>query len=80
MTHGSKVDIPAGQGQAQPETTMNAERLLERARMQARTAEPVVPLNFELHHRLSRLGGAKASTLTSAMASLVRLRKARADQ
>jgi hypothetical protein len=80
MTHGLKVDIPAGQGQPQPETKINAERVLDRARMRALTAEPVVPLNVELHQLLSRLGGAKASTLTSAMASLVRLRKTLADQ
>lgn len=80
VTHGSKVDIPAGQDQTQPETQMNAERVLERARTRALTAEPVVPLNVELHQRLSRSGGAKASTLKSAMASLDRLRKNRVDQ
>ena len=80
MAHGSKVDIPAGEGQSQPEPAMNVESGLAQARMRALTAEPVVPLNVELHQRLSRSGGAKASILTSAMASLERLRKARADQ
>lgn len=56
---------------------MNVENELEQARMRALTAEPVVPLNVELHERLSRSGGAKASTLKSAMASLEQVRKAR---
>lgn len=56
---------------------MNVENGLEQARTQALTAEPVVPLNVELHQRLSRSGGAKPSTLKSAMTSLERLRKDR---
>ena len=80
MAHGSKVDIPAGQVQPQPEAQMTAESGLQRAHMQARTAEPVVPLNVELHQRLSRSGDAKASTFESAMASLDRVRKARVNQ
>ena len=80
MTHASEGDIPAGQGQTQPESAMNAEDGVERVRMQALTAEPLIPLNVELHHRLSRSGGAKASTLSSAMASLERVRKTLAGQ
>lgn len=79
MAHGSKVDIPVSSGQSWPEAAMNAEDASEQARMRALIAEPVVPLNVELHQRLSRSGGAKASTFASAMASLRRLRKARLD-
>lgn len=78
MAHGSAVDIPAGEGQSPPAPAMNAQSLSEQARIQALTAEPVVPLNVELHRRLLRTGSAKASTLKSAMASLERMRKARA--
>ena len=79
MAHGSKVDIPVSPGQSRHEVAMNAEVASERARMRALIAEPVVPLNVELHQRLLRSGGAKASTFASAMASLSRLRKARLD-
>lgn len=77
MAHGSKMGIPAGQGQSQPAPAMNVQSDLEQARMRAPMAESVVPLNVELHQRLSRPGSVKASTLTSAMASLERLRRAR---
>lgn len=76
MVHG-KADISAGQSSSRSEPAMNVENGLEQARTQARTAEPVVPLNVELHQRLSCSGGAKPSTLKSAMSSLERLRKAR---
>lgn len=78
MAHGSTMNIPAGEGQSPPAPAMNAQSGSEQARIQAFTAEPVVPLNVQLHQRLSRSGGAKASTLRSAMASLERMRKARA--
>ncbi|MEH3084972.1 MAG: hypothetical protein PGN26_00160 [Xylophilus ampelinus] len=78
MTYGSTVDIPAAEGQSPPAPAMNAQSGSEQARVQALTAEPVVQLNVELHRRLSSSGNAKASTLQSAMASLERVRKARA--
>lgn len=77
MAYGSTVDIPAGEGQCPPAPAMNAQSGSEQTHIQAFTAEPVVPLNVELHQRLSRSGSAKASTLQSAMASLERVRKAR---
>ena len=77
MAHGSAVDIPAGEGQSPPAPAMNAQSGSDQARIQALRAEPVVPLNVQLHDRVLRSGSAKASTLQSAMASLERVRKAR---
>ncbi len=77
MAYGSTVNIPAGEGQCPPAPAMNAQSGSEQARMRSLRAEPVVPLNVQLHQRLSRLGSVKASTLKSAMASLERVRKAR---
>lgn len=77
MAHGSTMDSPAGEGQSPPVPAMNAQGRSEQARMRVLMAEPVVPLNVELHQRLLRSGSAKASTLKSAMASLERMRKAR---
>lgn len=77
MTPALKTDIPASQGCFQSEPATNRRSDDEQARMRTLAAEPVVPLNVQLHQRLSRSGGAKASTLKSAMASLERLRMAR---
>lgn len=77
MAHGWTADISAGEDSSRSEPAMNVENRLEKARMRALTADPIVPLNVELHQRLSRLGGAKASTLKSAMVSLERVQKAR---
>lgn len=77
MVPRSKTDIPTVQGQSQPDPAMSLQSELEQARVQALVAEPVIPLNIELHQSLSRAGGAKASTLKSAMASLERLRNDR---
>lgn len=74
MTQRSKNDIPA-EGRPLTETKMQSG--LDQACMRTHEAEPVIPLNVELHQRLSHLGSAKASTLKSAMASLERLRQAR---
>lgn len=77
MAYGRAMNIPAGEGRSSLAPTMDTQSGSGQARIQALKAEPVVPLNVELHQRLSRSGNAKASTLQAAMASLKRLRKAR---
>ena len=78
MAHSSTMDSPAGEGQSPPVPAMNAQGGSEQARMRALMAEPVVPLNVQLHQRILRSGSAKASTLKAAIGSLERMRKARA--
>lgn len=78
MAYGSKMDSPAAEGQSPPAPAMNAQSGSDQARIQALMAEPLVPLNVQLHDRILRSGSAKASTLKSAMASLERMRKTRA--
>lgn len=59
MVTRSKNNIPAGQDR--PLTAIKMQSGFDRACVKAHQAEPVIPINVELHQRLSRLGGAQAS-------------------